>query len=501
MELPSRESSGAANAVAHVTQLKYFARAPQLHSGIPVAGAQTAQCPPFAPRTRLSCHGTLCRGANYSSHSEAHMGERGDSNAMGAGRPPANVRPTMPFPAGPIGARSVLGAGTLVRTPGADAPARLPRSRTTDSFSFGIEEEYFLVERESKSIVLERPPQLLTDLKDALGGQVTTEMLQSQIEVATLPHVDMATACAELRYLRHTVAAIAAAHDCAILAAGTHPTADWWKAIPSAGARYDAIMRDLGVVGKRDMLCGMHVHVELPNADDRVELMYRMLPYVPLFMALATSSPFWQSQPTGLMGYRLAAYDELPRTGIPELFRTREEFESYVEALTRAGVIDDASYVWWTIRPSLAHPTLELRAPDSCTFVEDSVAIAALYRALAHKLTRDPLHNAELSAGHRAIIIENKWRAQRYGIHGTFVDLHGGGAVSVPEMLDEVLDDVWTDAEVLGCAPELQRCRTILSAGTSADAQLSVFEAHARRAGPAAALAAVADWLAAATIQ
>jgi carboxylate-amine ligase len=430
------------------------------------------------------------------------MGERGDGDAVGAARPPADITRNMPLRSStPIGARSALGTAAVVRAPGPDAATRMLRSRTTDSFSFGIEEEYFLVDRADKSIILERPARFLVDLKQALGDQATTEMLQSQVEVATLPHVDMATACAELRHLRHTVADVAAAHGCAILAAGTHPTADWWKAIPSAGKRYETIMADLGVVGKRDMLCGMHVHVELPNSDDRVDAMYRMLPYVPLFMALATSSPFWQSEPTGLMGYRLAAYDELPRTGIPELFRTREEFDSYVEALTRAGIIDDASYVWWTIRPSLAHPTLELRAPDSCTFVEDSIAIAALYRALAHKLTRDPLHNADLGAVQRAIIIENKWRAQRYGIHGTFADLHGAGAVTVPEMLDDVLDDVWYDAEALGCTPEILRCRAIVNGGTSADMQLSVFEAHCKSAGRQAALAAVADWLAAATIQ
>jgi carboxylate-amine ligase len=371
----------------------------------------------------------------------------------------------------------------------------------TDSFSFGIEEEYFLVDRETKSVVLERPAQFLTDVKHALGDQVTTEMLQSQLEVATLPHVDMGTACAELKHLRYTAARVAAEHGLAILAAGTHPTADWWKAVPSAGARYETIMHDLGVVGKRDMLCGMHVHVELPDGEDRVDVMYRMLPYVPLFIALATSSPFWQSEPTGLMGYRLAAYDELPRTGIPELFRTREEFDAYIEALTRADIIEDSSYVWWAIRPSLNHPTLELRAPDSCTFVEDSIALAALYRSLARKLVRDPLKNADLSAVQRAVIVENKWRAQRYGIHGTFADPHGTGAVTVADMVDEALDDVLPDAEALGCVDELLRCRAIVSEGTSADVQLAVFEAHAKSAGRTAALAAVADWLVAATVQ
>src|SRR5258705_13328925 len=131
-------------------------------------------------------------------------------------------------------------------------------------------------------------------------------------------------------------------------------------------------MTDRQMIGQRNSLSGMHVHVELPDPDDGFDVMSRMLPSLPLFLALSTSSPFWQSRRTGLKGYRLAAYDELPRTGVPELFRTREEFDAYVAALVHAGVIEDSSYVWWAIRPSLGHPTLELRAPDCCTLVDDS---------------------------------------------------------------------------------------------------------------------------------
>ena len=175
------------------------------------------------------------------------------------------------------------------------------------------------------------------------------------------------------------------------------------------------------MIGQRNMLCGLHVHVELPDPDDRVDVMTRMLPYLPLFIALATSSPFWRSRPTGLKGYRLAAYDELPRTGVPELFRTKEEFDAYVDALVKAGVMEDSSYMWWSMRPSLKHPTLELRAPDCPTLVDDSIAIAALYRSLARRLTRNPELNRDITAVTRAIVVENKWRAQRYGVHGTFV--------------------------------------------------------------------------------
>ncbi len=370
-----------------------------------------------------------------------------------------------------------------------------------DTYQFGIEEEYFLVDAETKAIMTTRPAAFLAAVKKSLGDQVSGEMLQSQIEVMTKPHVDMAKANAELRHLRQQVARHAAEHRLAILAAGTHPTAKWELALQSPGARYDTVMQDLQIIGQRNMLCGMHVHVELPDGDDRIDVMYRMLPYLPLFVALSTSSPFWQSHRTGLKGYRLAAYDELPRTGVPELFRTRKEFDAYVEALTRAGVIADSSYVWWAIRPSLKHPTLELRAPDSCTFVDDAVAIAALYRALVRQLCHNPLRNWELTAVMRAIIVENKWRAQRYGVSGTFVNINGDGAVTVAEMLERVIEDVMPHAEALGCASQLRRCRAIVSAGTSADAQLAVFERYDKTKGREQALAAVTDWLATATLQ
>jgi carboxylate-amine ligase len=367
------------------------------------------------------------------------------------------------------------------------------------TFRFGIEEEYFLVDAQTKSVARGMPHSFFQAAKAELGEQIRGELLQSQIEVGTVPHVDVGEARAELRHLRQLVARIAAAHGLAILAAGTHPTANWGGQRQTPGARYDTVMEDLQMLAQRNMLCGLHVHVEVPDADDRVDLMTRMLPYLPLFIALATSSPFWQSRTTGLKGYRLAAYDELPRSGVPELFRAKEEFDAYVGALTRAGVIEDSSYVWWAIRPSLRHPTLELRAPDCCTRVDDSVAIASLYRALVRRVARNPWLNADLDAVGRAIVIENKWRAQRYGVHGTFVE--DSGLVTVGEKLDQVIAEAQADAAALGCLAELQHCRAIVDSGTSADRQLAVFEAHEPAEHREGALKAVTDWIAVATLQ
>jgi len=192
----------------------------------------------------------------------------------------------------------------------------------SDAYKFGIEEEYFLVDAKTKSVAREMPEKFLAAVTKATNGRAKGELLQSQIEVATIPHVNCAAAREELRHLRATVSRVAGDHGLGILAAGTHPTAAWTTSQATENKRYDVVMNDLQMLGQRNMLCGLHVHVELPDPDERVDMMIRMLPYLPLFVALATSSPFWQSRPTGLKGYRLAAYDELPRTGVPELFRT-----------------------------------------------------------------------------------------------------------------------------------------------------------------------------------
>jgi carboxylate-amine ligase len=261
--------------------------------------------------------------------------------------------------------------------------------------------------------------------------------------------------------------------------------------------RYGPMMDALQMIGRRNMLCGMHVHVELPDPERRIEIMARITPDLPLLLALSTSSPFWQSCRTGLKGYRLAAYDELPRTGLPELFRTAGEYEAYVAAMVRSGAMDDSSHVWWAIRPSRKYPTLELRAPDCCTRLDDALAIAALYRAMVRNLYFDPGCNAEVSAVSRALAVENKWRAQRYGVQGSFVT--EAGAVSVADRLEQVLARLADDVRILGCEAEAAHCRAIVAGGTSADRQLAVYEEHSA-AGQEAALRAVTAWVVAATL-
>ena len=198
------------------------------------------------------------------------------------------------------------------------------RHTNADNFSFGIEEEYFLADAGSLEAALRTPDELFEAVNWSTGGQSTRELLQAQLEVGTNVHSHATDAFEELKFLRKEVGKIAAQYGFAIMACGTHPTAAWDESVHSPKLRYTEMMDDLRMLGQRNMLCGMHVHVQLPDPDQRFQIMCDMIPYIPLFIALSTSSPFWHSQETGLKGYRLAAYDELPRTGLPELLCTKE---------------------------------------------------------------------------------------------------------------------------------------------------------------------------------
>jgi len=372
----------------------------------------------------------------------------------------------------------------------------------TDEFNFGIEEEYFVVDAQTKAAQRRMPTAFILALRRSLGPAVTREFLQTQLEVMTRPSAALADANSELRGLRQSIGSIAAEHGLTFFAAGTHPTANWRAAQQTQKKRYDEVMHDLQMIGQRNLLCGMHVHVEVPDPDERVDLMRRATPFVPLFIALSTSSPFWRTRRTGLMGYRLAAYDELPRTGLPPLFRGKSDFDQYVATLVAARVIEDSSYLWWAIRPSRNHPTLELRAPDSCTRLEDGITIAALYRSLVRHLVRNPQINVDLTVVDYAIAQENKWRAQRYGIHGSFADRAAKRALSVAESVDWLLELVRDDARELGCEQEVAGARSILARGTSADLQIAIFhEAEQRTGSRNEAFQAVKAWLVETTLQ
>jgi carboxylate-amine ligase len=363
-------------------------------------------------------------------------------------------------------------------------------------FSLGIEEEYLLVDRASRELISEAPPAMLAECEALLQGQVTPEFLQSQIEVGTRVCATLGEARDQLRHLRRTVAEVAGRHGLAIIAASTHPFAHWGSQRPTSKERYEMLARDLQGVARRLIICGMHVHVGIPDDDLRIDLLSQVTYILPHLLALSTSSPFWRGTDTGLKSYRIAVFSELPRTGTPEQFESWSEYQRHVRVLVNAGVIDDASKLWWDVRPSARFPTLEMRITDVCTRLEDAIAIAALYRCWLRMLWRLRRNNQRWRRYAAMLINENRWLAQRYGFEKGLVDFGKGHIVPYAELLEEIIEILAPDAAHFGCEAEVAHARTILARGTSAHWQVEAFEdARAGGATETDALKAVVDLL------
>ncbi|MBK5196820.1 MAG: carboxylate-amine ligase [Methyloceanibacter sp.] len=362
------------------------------------------------------------------------------------------------------------------------------------SFTLGIEEEYLLVNKDTRDLAQEPPPALLAKCEEALRGQVSPEFLRSQIEVGTRVCNSMQQARDQLVHLRSTVGRIADEFGLAPIAASTHPFAQWSDQQHTDKERYNVLARDLQHVARRLVICGMHVHVGIEDDDLRIDLLGQAAYFLPHLLALSTSSPFWQGNQTGLKSYRLSVFDELPRTGVPHQFSSYSEYVRAIELLVSAGLIEDATKLWWDMRPSARFPTLEMRITDVCPLLEDGIAIASLYRCILRLLYRLRRQNQRWRTYPPFLVRENRWRAQRYGTEQGLVDFGKGAVVPFPELLEELIDLVAEDAEHFGCVAEVAHARTIVQRGTSADRQLARFEAVKGLGGSEqAALVAVVD--------
>ncbi len=365
------------------------------------------------------------------------------------------------------------------------------------SFTIGIEEEYLLVDRETRELATDVPPDLVEECgKRVKEGQVTPEFLQSQIEVGTRVCATVKEAGEELAYLRRLVAEVAEEYGFAPIAVSTHPFADWEQQKHTDKERYNVLARDMQAVARRLLICGMHTHVGIDDDELRIDLMGQVSYFLPHLLALSTSSPFWRGEKTGLMSYRLSVFDELPRTGLPEAFDSYSEYQRHLGIMTSAGLIEDASKIWWDVRPSVRFPTLEMRIPDVCPRIEDGVCIAALYLCLLRMLYRLKRENQRWRRYSAMLVRENRWRAQRYGVTEGLVDFGKGEIVDYKGLLEEILQLIHVDALALDCVAEVEHARTILTRGTSAHRQIEVYDkAVAEGAERQEALKSVVDLL------
>lgn len=369
------------------------------------------------------------------------------------------------------------------------------------TYGFGIEEEFFLACRKTGLLVERMSPGLMQAAKGALGNSVSSELLQSQIEIASPILHATAEALETLATMRRTLSQIAGSTGASLIAAGTHPLGVWQEQLITQRPRYDELAAEFRIVSQRNLVCGLHVHVAIPPLIDRIDVMNRAMHWLPLFLSLSTSSPFWNGRMTGLLSYRQALYDEWPRSGIPDFLKDESEYRSFVELMRGADAIRHAGQLWWAIRPSDRFPTLELRIADACTSVEHSVAIASLFRCLVNALVDQPRLGRERSSMTRRIIDENRWRAKRDGVHARFIDERSRATTPVPVFLRELLQELDVYLDRHSCRKVVGVLHSLLEEGTSAHHQLRVYnDARARGDETSVAMGAVVQWLARTTV-
>ncbi|MDH4563670.1 YbdK family carboxylate-amine ligase [Pseudomonas sp. BN411] len=339
---------------------------------------------------------------------------------------------------------------------------------------FGVEETFFLVDRRSRNLPAQLPDGFLQAARNAFKEGFSQEMFQSlvRLDMVQPSLLEIAEARASLLERRTRLAAVAREYELAPVCAGTHPFADWHSQVPSDDPHNQSCFEDHRMIAHRSLACGLRVQVVVPEHVDRILVMNRVLDWLPLLLALSTSSPLWGGRPTGLMSYRQALCAEWPHKGIPEHFPDEPAFAAYMQWLMASGSIRRESDLSWRIRPCPRFPALELLGVDACPSVEDALCVASLFRALVawsmdrtEDAPRDPLLQ-------RLILKENHWRAMRFGIHGLFLDASGEASLSAGAWLARAHACFGALAEAEGDGLAFTRGRHILRYGSSADRQL-----------------------------
>lgn len=343
------------------------------------------------------------------------------------------------------------------------------------SFTLGIEEEYQTIDPETRDLRSHISTDMLEQGKIRLEERVKAELHQSVIEVGTRICHNIDEARTDLYELRRGLIGLAEENGLVLVAGATHPFADWRNQEIYPDPRYDKVVEDLQLVARSNLIFGLHVHVGIEDRDAAIRIMNSFRYFLPHILALSTNSPFWMGMETGYKSYRAKVFEHFPRTNIPDFFSTYSEFEEYVNLLIKTNCIDNAKKIWWDIRPHPFFNTIEVRACDIPMRAEETVAIAALIQATAAKLWQLHSRNIDYRSYSRALLLENKFRAVRYGLEGKLIDFGKQEEIAECDLIEEYLlfiDDV---VDELGSRPAIEYIRTMVKQGSGADRQLAVY--------------------------
>src|ERR1700733_11993259 len=343
------------------------------------------------------------------------------------------------------------------------------------SFTIGIEEEYQTIDPETRDLRSHIDLEFIEKGKALLKEAVKPEMHQSVIEVGTAICTNIQEARSEVTRLRSEMLSLCKNGGLELAAGGTHPFADWRNQEIYPDQRYLDIVEDMKIVARANLIFGLHVHIGIEDRETAIQLMNAARYFLPHILALSTNSPFWLGMETGFKSYRCKVFDKFPRTNIPDYFPSWGEYENFVNLLVHTNCIDNAKKIWWDIRPHPTFTTLEFRCCDIPMRLDETIALAALIQATVAKLYKLHEANQGFRLYRRALIMENKWRAARYGLDGKLIDF--GRRVEVPmrDLVEEYLAFVDDVVDELGSREAINGIRKICENGSGADRQLRGF--------------------------
>ncbi|MBV9676408.1 MAG: carboxylate-amine ligase [Acidobacteriaceae bacterium] len=344
------------------------------------------------------------------------------------------------------------------------------------SLTIGIEEEYQTVDPNTRDLRSHIEAEIISKGKLFLKEAVKAEMHQSVVEIGTGVCRSVKDAAVQLKQFRTHICQLAKQNNLRMAAAATHPFADWRNQEIYPDARYETIVEDLRMVARANLIFGLHVHIGVEDRETAIHLMNAARYFLPHILALSTNSPFWLGMDTGLKSYRCKVFDKFPRTNIPDTFQSWGEYERFVNLLVKTNCIDNAKKIWWDIRPHPHFPTLEFRICDVPMRADETIALVALIQATIAKLYKLHAANTSFRIYERALIMENKWRALRYGLDGKLIDFGKQTEVPVRDLIYEYLRFIDDVVDELNSREEINYIHRILEQGTGADRQLRIFQ-------------------------
>jgi carboxylate-amine ligase len=302
------------------------------------------------------------------------------------------------------------------------------------------------------------------------------ELHQPVVEIGTEICRDIHEARRDVTATRSYLARLARDNGLRIAAAGTHPFSHWASVeITGGNPRYERLVEELQMVARANLIFGLHVHIGVEDREAQIRIMNQVAYFLPHVLTLAVNSPFWLGRDTGWMSYRCKVFDKFPRTNMPDFFSSYGDFQEYVNLLVKTGCVIDGRQIWWDVRPHVLYPTLEYRICDIPMRAEETIAIAALLQAVTAKLWRLMSGNLSFRTYRRALIMENKWRAARWGMGGKLIDFGKEEEVEVRSLIGELLEFVDEVVDDLGSREAIRYVETMMERGPGAERQLAVW--------------------------